>query len=258
MAAHREIALLTNPHAGKGRGTRTAAIALPRLREAGITVHSLVGRDADEALDLARASVADGVDSLVVVGGDGMVHLAVQALVGSGTSLGIIPAGTGNDVARYVDIPRSDPQLAADVVVGARTRRIDLARVRRHALRHRDGGRLRRGRQRAGQRDALAAGPDALQPGHARRAAGLRAAALHARARRRGAPARRDAGRGRQRAVLRRRAADHAGRPARRRLARRGHHQADEQARPGPDLPAAVHRAHTSRTRSTSTTWCAR
>jgi diacylglycerol kinase (ATP) len=128
VAAHREIALLTNPHAGKGRGTRTAAIALPRLREAGITVHSLVGRDADEALDLARASVADGLDSLVVVGGDGMVHLAVQALVGSGTSLGIIPAGTGNDVARYVDIPRSDPQLAADVVVGARTRRIDLAR----------------------------------------------------------------------------------------------------------------------------------
>jgi diacylglycerol kinase (ATP) len=128
VAAHREIALLTNPHAGKGRGTRTASIALPRLREAGITVHSLVGRDADEALDLARASVADGVDSLVVVGGDGMVHLAVQALVGSGTSLGIIPAGTGNDVARYVDIPRSDPQLAADVVVGARTRRIDLAR----------------------------------------------------------------------------------------------------------------------------------
>ena len=128
MAAHREIALLTNPHAGKGRGTRTAAIALPRLREAGITVHSLVGRDADEALDLARASVADGVDSLVVVGGDGMVHLAVQAVVGTGTSLGIIPAGTGNDVARYVDIPRSDPQLAADVVVGARTRRIDLAR----------------------------------------------------------------------------------------------------------------------------------
>jgi diacylglycerol kinase (ATP) len=128
VAAHREIALLTNPHAGKGRGIRTAAIALPRLRDAGIRVRNLVGRDADEALDLARAGVADGVDSLVVVGGDGMVHLAVQALVGSRASLGIIPAGTGNDVARYVDVPRSDPQLAADVVVGARTRRIDLAR----------------------------------------------------------------------------------------------------------------------------------
>lgn len=124
----REIALLTNPSAGKGRGTRTAAIALPRLKEAGIRVRSLVGRTADEAFELAQGAVADGVDSLVVVGGDGMVHLAVQALVGSGTSLGVIPSGTGNDVARYLDIPRSDPQLATDVVVGARTRRIDLAR----------------------------------------------------------------------------------------------------------------------------------
>ena len=124
----REIALLTNPTSGKGRGTRTAAIVLPRLKEAGFHVHTLVGHDADEARDLARRCVADGVESLVVVGGDGMVHLAAQELAGSETALGIIPAGTGNDVARYLDIPRSDPQLAADVVVGSRTRRIDLAR----------------------------------------------------------------------------------------------------------------------------------
>jgi diacylglycerol kinase (ATP) len=125
----REIALLTNPTSGKGRGLRTAAIALPRLKEAGFRVRSLVGRDAAEAQDLARSCVADGVDSLVVVGGDGMVHLAVQALVGSETSLGIIPAGTGNDVARYLELPRSDPQAAADVVVGSRTRQIDVART---------------------------------------------------------------------------------------------------------------------------------
>ena len=125
----REIVLLTNPTSGRGRGSRTAAIALPRLKEAGFHVRSLVGHDADEALELAQRSVAEGVESLVVVGGDGMVHLAVQALAGSETSLGIIPAGTGNDVARYLDVPRSDPQAAADVVVGSRTRRIDLARV---------------------------------------------------------------------------------------------------------------------------------
>jgi diacylglycerol kinase (ATP) len=50
----REIALLTNPSAGKGRGSRSAAIALPRLREAGFVVRDLAGRDGDEALDLAR------------------------------------------------------------------------------------------------------------------------------------------------------------------------------------------------------------
>jgi diacylglycerol kinase (ATP) len=125
----RRIALLTNPSAGKGRGTRSAAIAMPRLKEAGFTVRSLVGRDAGEALALAQRAVADDVDALVVVGGDGMVHLAVQAVAGTGIPLGVVPAGTGNDVARYFDIPRNDPQRAADVVVGSRTRTVDLARA---------------------------------------------------------------------------------------------------------------------------------
>jgi diacylglycerol kinase (ATP) len=125
----REIALLTNPSAGKGAGSRTAAIALPRLREAGFRVHELEGRDGPEALALARQAVAEGVESLVVVGGDGMVHMAVQAVAGTDVNLGIIPAGTGNDVARYLDIPRKDPQAAADVVVGSQVRTIDLAKA---------------------------------------------------------------------------------------------------------------------------------
>ena len=125
----RVIALLTNPSAGKGRGSRSAAIALPRLREAGFDVRRVQGRDSDEALQIARQCVTDGVDSLVVCGGDGMVHLGVQAVAGTGVSLGVIPAGTGNDVARYLDIPRNDPQAAADVVVGSRVRSIDLARA---------------------------------------------------------------------------------------------------------------------------------
>lgn len=121
--------LLTNPSAGRGKGVRSAAIAMPRLSEAGFSVRHLSGRDADEALDIARACVAEGVESLVVCGGDGMVNLGVQAVAETKTSLGIIPAGAGNDVARSLDIPRNDPQLAADVVVASHTRRIDLARV---------------------------------------------------------------------------------------------------------------------------------
>jgi diacylglycerol kinase (ATP) len=124
----REIALLTNPTAGKGKGAKIRDSALARLRSGGLVVRNLQGRDADEALDLAHQCVADGVEALVVCGGDGMVHLAVQALAGSGTALGLIPAGTGNDVARYFDLPRKDPLAAADIVVGGRTRTIDLAR----------------------------------------------------------------------------------------------------------------------------------
>jgi diacylglycerol kinase (ATP) len=123
------IALLTNPTAGKGRAGRVAGLVAPRLRDAGFDVRELTGRDADEAQDLARSCVADGVETLVVVGGDGMVHLAVQALAGSPTRLGVVPAGTGNDVARNLDLPRKDPLAAADVVIRGRERTIDLARI---------------------------------------------------------------------------------------------------------------------------------
>jgi diacylglycerol kinase (ATP) len=125
----RQIALLTNPTAGKGRGGRARAAVLERLRGAGLGVRDLSGRDADEALDLARAAVAEDTESLVVLGGDGMVHLAVQAVAGTGIPLGIVPAGTGNDVARYFDLPRKDPVAAADRVIAGRTRQVDLARA---------------------------------------------------------------------------------------------------------------------------------
>ena len=124
----REIALLTNPTSGRGKGARHRDAALARLRESGFVVRNLQGRDADEASDLARGCVADGVEALVLCGGDGLVHLGVQAVAGTGVPLGLIPAGTGNDFARYLDLPRTDPVAAADRVVASRRRTIDLAR----------------------------------------------------------------------------------------------------------------------------------
>ncbi len=124
----REIALLTNPSSGKGKGAGLRALVVGRLRDSGLSVRDLVGRDADEGLDLARQCVADGLETLVVCGGDGMVHLGTQAVAGTTTRLGIVPAGTGNDVARYFDLPRNDPKSATDRIIAGRTRTIDLAR----------------------------------------------------------------------------------------------------------------------------------
>ncbi|MDQ6687580.1 MAG: YegS/Rv2252/BmrU family lipid kinase [Actinomycetota bacterium] len=124
-----QIALLTNPTSGKGKGRRIAAAVLPRLREAGFEVRNLEGASPERTLELARSCVAEGIETLAVIGGDGMVHLAVQAVAGTSTRLGVIPAGTGNDVARYLDLARSDPRAAADVVIAGRERCLDLARV---------------------------------------------------------------------------------------------------------------------------------
>lgn len=128
MTALHDITLLTNPTSGKGRGARYRDAAAARLRAAGLQVRTVEGRDADEALDLARAAVTDGTDALVLCGGDGMVHLGVQAVAGTATPIGLVPAGTGNDVARYFDVPRRDPVAAAERLLGGRVRTIDLAR----------------------------------------------------------------------------------------------------------------------------------
>jgi len=124
----REIALLTNPTAGRGRAVRVRDAALPRLRAAGFVVRSITGRDADEALDLARECVADGVEALVVCGGDGIVHLGVQAVTGTATRLGLLPGGSGNDVARYLGLPVNQPLVAADRIIAGGTRTLDLGR----------------------------------------------------------------------------------------------------------------------------------
>jgi diacylglycerol kinase (ATP) len=125
----RDLAVLCNPSSGRGSAGRTADLVVGQLRDAGFAVRRLEGRDADEARDLARVAVESGVDSLVVVGGDGIVHLAVQVLAHTDTALGIVPAGSGNDAARYFAVPRRDPAAATDVVIGGRRRTVDLART---------------------------------------------------------------------------------------------------------------------------------
>ncbi|HEU5332808.1 MAG TPA: diacylglycerol kinase [Actinocrinis sp.] len=124
-----ELALVVNPTSGKGRGARYGERAESALREAGVAVRRIVGRDAHEAAKLAQAALDAGAPALVVVGGDGMVNLGLQLVAGTGRPLGVIPAGTGNDVARYLGLPLGDPEAAARIVAAGHTGRSDLGRV---------------------------------------------------------------------------------------------------------------------------------
>jgi diacylglycerol kinase (ATP) len=126
------VAVLHNPFAGRGRHRHAVEATLKHLSIAGYDTRVLAGPTAAAALDAARAAVKDGAVALVAVGGDGTVHLGLQAVAGTGVPFGVVPAGTGNDFAVEALVP-SDPESAAkaiaEALVAGRTRRVDLGRV---------------------------------------------------------------------------------------------------------------------------------
>ena len=128
----RRIALAVNPTAGRGRGAQAGAAVASRLVAGGAEVERITAPDAAALEARAREAVAEGADTLVVVGGDGMVHLGVNVVAGTGCALGIVAAGTGNDIARSLGLQLHDPDAAARDIIAAvedgTVREIDGAR----------------------------------------------------------------------------------------------------------------------------------
>ena len=126
------VAVLRNPTAGRGRHGETVQRALAALAVPGHEVRVLDADSIDSALAACHHAVADGASALVAVGGDGTVHLALQAVAGTGVPFGVIPAGTGNDFATEAGLP-ADPVAAATAIADAlghgRTRTLDLGKI---------------------------------------------------------------------------------------------------------------------------------
>ena len=117
--------LIVNPTAGNGRAEKT----LPRLEEVlrarGVPYDVRRTERPGHAAELAASIAAPG-DTVAAVGGDGTLLETAEGLVGTGAALGILPAGTGNDVAKTLRIPR-DPVAAADFMLSHPPRPVDVA-----------------------------------------------------------------------------------------------------------------------------------
>lgn len=136
-----QIVVASNPAARFGRSVEVGSRAVEVLRDAGHDVDHVTAANFEALLRAARRAAVHA-DALVVVGGDGMVHLGVNAVGGTSVPLAVVPAGSGNDFATAIGmfgqhgsdtsgtrgIERSLRELAT--LVEGEPQRADLIRIR--------------------------------------------------------------------------------------------------------------------------------
>ncbi len=128
-------ALFLNPVAGRGRAKRRLPRVLELLEAAGIHVEVHQSTGVGDLENQVREAVRNGTTQLIVAGGDGSVHEAVNGIMAAGGdgALGVVPVGTGNDFAKAAGIPldweAATTLLARRVADGAHPRSIDLGRM---------------------------------------------------------------------------------------------------------------------------------
>jgi len=121
----RSVTLIVNPAAGAGRAAKRLPTAEAELARLGIPVHREETTSLDHAMELARAATEAG-EAVFTLGGDGLVGAVAGALADTGTPLGVLPGGRGNDFARVLGIP-GDAAEAVRALVAAPERKLDLA-----------------------------------------------------------------------------------------------------------------------------------
>jgi YegS/Rv2252/BmrU family lipid kinase len=119
--------LIVNPSSGSGRGGELLPEVERQLRARRIEFGTVVTRSLAHGIDEARAAVGRG-ESPVVMSGDGLIGQIGGALAESGATMGIVPGGRGNDLARVLGIP-TEPAEAVALLAQGTTREIDVGEV---------------------------------------------------------------------------------------------------------------------------------
>jgi diacylglycerol kinase (ATP) len=123
------ITIIANPTSGRGRAGRLLPEVTACLSAHGVGADVHVTHDAEDLRRSVRAARDAGHERVIICGGDGSIHLALQELVGSDTALGVIPAGTGDDNARTLGLPRKNATAAALIAATAPISHVDVGHV---------------------------------------------------------------------------------------------------------------------------------
>jgi diacylglycerol kinase (ATP) len=130
------VFVVFNPRSGKGRGASFVNPVLQALASAPRLEHGLTAGPGDEAR-LAREAIARGFRRIVAVGGDGTWSNVGNAILAAGApvKLGLVPGGTGCDLAKTVGVPARDLHASCRIVLDGHARTIDVGRIEdRHFL----------------------------------------------------------------------------------------------------------------------------
>lgn len=117
--------VIYNPTAGRGHAARMRQSAQTIL---GSGWQWRATERPGHAVELARQAAQEGIATVAACGGDGTVGDVARGLIGSRTALGVLPLGTGNDVARNLGIPLDLP-AACEILLAGFARAIDMGEV---------------------------------------------------------------------------------------------------------------------------------
>jgi diacylglycerol kinase (ATP) len=121
-----DFSFIVNPLAAKGKAAEIGERLRTELTKRGLAHEIHLTERPGHACELARQTPANRV---VAVGGDGTINEVANGIVGSGKTLGIIPAGSGNDLIKSLDIPK-EFDSALQTVFHGRIQEIDVGHVR--------------------------------------------------------------------------------------------------------------------------------
>ena len=122
---HDRIAFIVNPTKAGVAQLREAAYRACSLRYLPEPIWLHTSQD-DSGVQAARDAAEAGADLLVAVGGDGTVRATAKAALEHGLPMGLIPMGTGNLLARNINVPVGDPSDALRNVLDGTERKIDV------------------------------------------------------------------------------------------------------------------------------------
>lgn len=127
----RSIVVIVNPIAGVRPKDVIPGIVREVLPSDMFEVEIRYTEYAGHASEIAKEAVAKGIDTVVAIGGDGTINETAKSLIGSETALGIVPMGSGNGLARHIQIPL-ELSRALEVVRQGHRDKIDYGDVNGH------------------------------------------------------------------------------------------------------------------------------